>query len=218
MLNIKTFQVNPLQENCYIVSDESGECVIIDCGAYYDAEREAVANHIRQHHLSPVHLLCTHGHFDHTFGNDTIYALFGLMPEIHAADAPFIENLSDQCAAMNIGMSYDRPSPPIGHLLSDGDDIGFGSHTLRVIHTPGHSPGGVLFHCETEHVVFTGDTLFRMSVGRTDLPGGSWPQLMKSLHDKVAPLPADTIAYPGHGPATRIGDETTMNPYFTLRQ
>lgn len=119
---------------------------------------------------------------------------------------------------MNIGMSYDRPSPPIGHLLSDGDDIGFGSHTLRVIHTPGHSPGGVLFYCETEHVVFTGDTLFRMSVGRTDLPGGSWPQLMKSLHDKVAPLPADTIAYPGHGPATRIGDETTMNPYFTLRQ
>jgi glyoxylase-like metal-dependent hydrolase (beta-lactamase superfamily II) len=214
MMIIKTFEVNPLQENCYVVSDETQDCVIIDCGAYYDAERQAIVNYIRDNQLNPTHLLCTHGHFDHNFGNDTIYHTFGLKPEIHADDASMISDLTKQCEQMGLGLSFDKPSPPVGHHLEDGEDIVFGTHILKVIHTPGHSKGGVVLYCEAEKTLYTGDTLFRMSVGRTDLPGGSWGELMDSLEEKIATLPKDTTAYPGHGPKTLLSEEFSMNPYF----
>lgn len=214
MIDVKIFEVNPLQENCYVVSDDTRECVVIDCGAYFDAERKAIVNYLHEHQLRPVHLLCTHGHFDHNFGNDTIYTEYGIKPEIHADDASLIADLALQCEQMGMGSGIDCSSPPLGTPLADGDTVCFGTHTLKVIHTPGHSPGGVLFYCQEENVVFTGDTLFRMSVGRTDLPGGSWTDLIRSLHDKVASLPSETIAYPGHGPKTLIAEECRMNPYF----
>ena len=190
MMIIKTFEVNPLQENCYVVSDETQDCVIIDCGAYYDAERQAIVNYIRDNHT------------------------FGLKPEIHADDASMISDLTKQCEQMGLGLSFDKPSPPVGHHLEDGEDIVFGTHILKVIHTPGHSKGGVVLYCEAEKTLFTGDTLFRMSVGRTDLPGGSWGELMDSLEEKIATLPKDTTAYPGHGPKTLLSEEFSMNPYF----
>ena len=115
---------------------------------------------------------------------------------------------------MDIGIGYSRQSPPVGTLLADGDVITFGTHRLQVIHTPGHSLGGLCFYCAEEKVVFTGDTLFRMSVGRTDLPGGSWQELAQSLAATLAALPHDTMAYPGHGPRTLIADEVRMNPYL----
>ncbi|WP_294745850.1 MBL fold metallo-hydrolase [uncultured Prevotella sp.] len=214
MMVIKTFEVNPLQENCYVVSDDTKDCVIIDCGAYYDAERQAITNYIRGNKLTPKHLLCTHGHFDHNFGNDTIFDEFGLKPEIHADDEALIADVAHQCEMMGMGLAYYRQSPPIGHRLEDGETITFGTHSLKVIHTPGHSKGGVVFYCEAEKTLFTGDTLFRMSVGRTDLPGGSWGELMDSLEEKIATLPKDTVAYPGHGPKTLLSDEFSMNPYF----
>ena len=214
MLTIKTFPVNPLQENCYVASDDTNECVIIDCGAYYNTETQSITSYINKNHLKPVHLLCTHGHFDHAFGNDAIFDAYGLKPEIHAADAPMIADIAQQCEIMGMGLDYDRTTPPVGHLLTDGEDITFGHHTLKVIHTPGHSKGGVVFYCEAEKTLFTGDTLFRMSVGRTDLPGGSWAELMDSLEEKIATLPKDTVAYPGHGPKTLLSEEFAMNPYF----
>lgn len=213
-MNIKIFEVNPLQENCYVVSDETGEAVIIDCGALYDSERRAITAYLRDHQFKPCHLLCTHGHFDHAFGNDTIYAAYGLCPEIHGDDACLIADVGRQCEDMGMGPVYPRQSPPIGRLLTDGDIITFGSHRLQVIHTPGHSRGGVCFYCQEEQVIFTGDTLFRMSVGRTDLDGGSWQQLMESLASKIAVLPPETVVYPGHGPKTSIHDEKQMNPYL----
>ena len=115
---------------------------------------------------------------------------------------------------MGMGLGYDRPSPPLGHQLEDNEVITFGNHALKVIHTPGHSKGGVVFYCEAEKTLFTGDTLFRMSVGRTDLPGGSWAELMDSLEEKISILPKDTVVYPGHGPMTLLGEEFSMNPYF----
>ena len=214
MMTIKTFPVNPLQENCYVVSDDSKECIIIDCGAYYNTETQAIKYYIENNHLKPVHLLCTHGHFDHAFGNDAIFEGYGLKPEIHADDAPLIADIAQQCEIMGMGLDYDRETPPVGHLLTDGEEIAFGNHTLKVIHTPGHSKGGVVFYCESEKTLFTGDTLFRMSVGRTDLPGGSWTELMGSLEEKIATLPKDTVAYPGHGPKTLLAEEFSMNPYF----
>ena len=113
-----------------------------------------------------------------------------------------------------IGIDYQREVPPTGHLLKAGEIITFGTHQFTVLSTPGHTPGGVCFYCEAEKVVFTGDTLFRMSVGRTDFDRGSWEQLMKSLTTVIAHLPADTTAYCGHGPQTTIGDEFRYNPYL----
>ena len=206
MLTIKTIEVNQLQENCYIISDETLEAVIIDCGAYYDDERSAVVRYIRENGLTLRHLLCTHGHFDHVFGADTIFEEFGIAPEVHAADRDFVEDMDHQYRDM-LGVSYPRASVKAARLLADGDIVTFGSHKLTVIHTPGHSRGSVVFYCAEEHVAFTGDTLFRMGYGRTDLPGGSWLQLQQSLRLLATTLPPDTKIYPGHGPATVMAHE-----------
>ena len=213
MLNIQRFEVNPVQENCYVVSDETREAAVIDCGAFFDEERKAVVNYIKENGLTLRHVLCTHAHFDHIFGLDTLFEEFGIKPRLHPADRQIYDGMRQQVAAF-FGTSYDKKMPPLGDDLSDGELISLGNSELKVLHTPGHSPGSVLFYCESEKILFAGDTLFRMSVGRTDLQGGSWQQLMHSLHHVVAVLPQDVKVFTGHGPATTIGDETHMNPYF----
>jgi len=213
MINIQRFEVNPLQENCYVVSDDSRECVIIDCGAYYDEESIAIDNYLRKQQLKPVHLLATHGHLDHNFGNAHLFRQYGLKVEICAGDQQLVERLPQQAAAL-FGMEISDDQPPVGRLLNDGDTITFGQHTLQVIQTPGHSHGSCLFYCKEEGVVFSGDTLFRMSIGRTDFPEGSWQQMEQSLAKIAGTLPKDTVVYPGHGPQTTIADELQYNPYL----
>ena len=212
-MNIQRFEVNPLQENCYVVRDDSRECVIIDCGAYYDEESIAIDNYLRKQQLKPVHLLATHGHLDHNFGNVHLFKQYGLKVEICAGDQQLVERLPQQAAAL-FGMEISDDQPPVGRLLSDGDSITFGQHTLQVIATPGHSHGSCLFYCKEEGVVFSGDTLFRMSIGRTDFPEGSWQQMEQSLAKIAGTLPKDTVVYPGHGPQTTIADELQYNPYL----
>lgn len=212
MIEIKTFVCNMLQENCYVVSDDTRECVIIDCGAYYEEERRAIVDYIRGQQLTPKHLLATHGHLDHHFGNNTIYDAFGLQPEVHSGDEQMMSHLERQAASL-YGMRLDYEMPPVGHILEDGEQVTFGNHTWRVIATPGHSRGCVCFFDESEHVLFSGDTLFRGSIGRTDFQGGSMLQIIQSLR-MLAQLPDDTRVYCGHGPATTIGDELRMNPYM----
>jgi len=212
MLNIRPFVCNMLQENCFIVNDETSEAVIIDCGAYFEDERQAIVSYIRNNHLKPRHLLCTHGHFDHCFGNDTIWHEFGLQPEV-ASEDEWLMDISRQMHDM-MGVDYPGEVPPIGRFLNKDDTITFGSHSLKVLPTPGHTPGGVCFYCQEEKVVFTGDTLFHQSIGRTDFDRGSWNQLMDSLKTVVAKLPADTTVYCGHGPKTTIGTELSCNPYL----
>ena len=201
-----------LQENTYIVSDETREAVIIDCGAYYDAERTAIVDYLTSNQLKPVHLLCTHGHFDHNFGNDTIWHTFGLKPEVAAEDEGMME-LKTMFKELT-GADYLGDIPPVGRLLAAGECISFGTHQLKVLPTPGHSRGSVTFYCEAEHAAFTGDTLFRMSIGRTDFEGGSWSDMSHSLKKVLAVLPADTTVYPGHGEPTTIGYELQYNPYM----
>lgn len=213
MLSVKTFICNMLQENTYIVSDETLECVIIDCGAFYEEEQKAITRYIETEGLKPVHLLATHGHFDHNFGNDAIYKTYGLKVEIAAEDEPLVEDIPGQFEAM-IGMRLNRQYPGIGRRFEPDEKIRFGNHELKVLKTPGHSRGGVVFYCEKEHTVFTGDTLFKMSVGRTDFDGGSYQQMMDSLMNVLAIMPAETTVYSGHGPKTTIGDEVRYNPYL----
>ena len=213
MLNIKIFMCNLLQENTYVVSDDTKECVIIDCGAYYEEERTAIVQYIKEEELTPKHLLCTHGHFDHNFGIDTIFQAFGLRAEIAAEDDYLVNDLNGQFMDI-VGAPLRREFPKAGRFFEPDEIIRFGHHELKVLKTPGHTPGGVVFYCEEEKVVFSGDTLFRMSIGRTDFKGGSYEGLMNSLKNVMAKLPADTVVYSGHGPKTVIGEELRYNPYL----
>ena len=213
MLKIKRFTCNMLAENCYVASDETKEAVIIDCGALYDEEATAIFNYIASEGLKPTQLLCTHGHFDHCMGNGMIYRKYGLMPEIHSEDKYLLDTMISQTKDF-LGVSLPLEVPPVGKLLSDKDTITFGNHSLKTLHTPGHTPGGVVFYCEEENVAFSGDTLFRMSIGRTDFEKGSYTDMMNSLQNVLAKLPSDTKICPGHGPETIIGDEIRYNPYM----
>ncbi|MCI1685506.1 MAG: MBL fold metallo-hydrolase [Prevotella sp.] len=212
MMNIQKFECNMIQENCYIVSDETGECIIIDCGAYYEEERQAVVNYIKDHKLVPRHLIVTHGHLDHNFGNNTIFQTFGLKLEVAEGDAHLMETLKTQAAKYyQVKLDYDFPA--VDHYFKQDEKIRFGSHEFSIIETPGHSKGSVTFYCEAEHVAFTGDTLFKHSIGRTDFPGGSMFLMIQSLR-KLAQLPDNTIVLPGHGDQTSIGEEVSHNPYM----
>ncbi|MCI5711063.1 MAG: MBL fold metallo-hydrolase [Prevotella sp.] len=212
MLNIQKFVCNMIQENCYVVSDETKECIIVDCGAYYEEERRAIVDYIRHNQLTPKHLVATHGHIDHNFGNNTIYEAFGLKPEVEADDEQLINMLPQQAQAI-AGVELDYKMPPVGKYLRETDTISFGSHTFTLLHTPGHTPGGVFYYCKEEKVAFSGDTLFRGSIGRTDLPGGNSFLIIQSLR-MIAQLPDDTTILPGHGQQTTIGYELRSNPYM----
>ena len=214
MINIKTFAFNLLQENTYVVSDDTLECVIIDCGAYYDDERRAITDYISSQGLKPVHLLATHGHWDHNLGIDTIYQTYGLRVEAAKEDEFIISDIPHNFQSI-IGAPLRREYPAVGRFFTPDEVIRFGHHSLQVLKTPGHSPGSVVFYCAEEHTAFTGDTLFRMSVGRTDFDGGSYTQLMSSLANVLAKLPADTVILPGHGPQSTIDYELRYNPYLT---
>ncbi len=213
MLNIQTFVCNMIQENCYVVSDETQECVIIDCGAFYESEQAAIKDYIEQNNLRPVHLLATHGHIDHNFGNKFVEDTWGLRVEVHAADEPLMTSLPMQAATI-CGLQMEPSAfAPVGKYLKSDDIISFGSHRFSLIETPGHTPGGVFFYCQEEASAFSGDTLFRNSIGRSDLPGGSMFMLIQSLR-MVSQLPDDTKIYAGHGGPTTIGQEVATNPYL----
>jgi glyoxylase-like metal-dependent hydrolase (beta-lactamase superfamily II) len=201
-----------IQENCYVVNDDSKECVIVDCGAYYEEERKAIVTYIRNNHLTPKHLIVTHGHIDHNFGNNTIKDEFGLSPEVSSLDKKFMDSLKEQAISL-LGLSLDYDMPAVGKYLSESDVIEFGTHRFTIISTPGHTPGGVFFYCEEEHIAFSGDTLFHKSIGRTDFEGGSMFQIIQSLRN-IAQLPDNTIILPGHGERTTIGVELQENPFM----
>ena len=213
MFNIQRFICNPLQENCYVVSDDTKECVIIDCGTYYDEENAALDSYIRDNQLKPVHLLATHGHLDHNFGDVRLFHAYSLKVEICAEDQDMVEHLPEQAKTL-FGMDISDERPQTGRLLKDGDTVTFGSHTLHVFRTPGHSHGSCLFYCKEENIAFTGDTLFRMSIGRTDFAEGSWADMDQSLHRIARELPAVTKLLPGHGPETTMADELKYSPYL----
>ena len=212
MLNIVRFVCNPIQENTYVMSDETNECVIVDCGAFFPEERKAIVDYIRSNHLVPKHLIATHGHIDHNFGNNTMFEEFGLQPEVHADEAQLMDTLPEQAESFcNITLDYELPA--VGRFLSANDKICFGSHTFTILETPGHTPGSVFYYCKEENVAFSGDTLFHNSVGRTDIPGGSMFLLIQSLR-AISQLPDETQILPGHGDYTTMGKEQTSNPYL----
>lgn len=214
MLNIQRFICNPLRENTYIVSDESKECVIIDCGAYYEPEKEAIREYIKSNGLMPKHNIATHGHVDHHLGDKFIFDTWGLKPEVATADQTFIKRMPEQAQAIcGLEGLTDDDFVSVGRCLDGNDTIDYGNHSFTILETPGHSPGGLTFYCENEKVAFTGDTLFRGSIGRTDFEGGSMFLMVMSLR-MLSQLPDNVRVFPGHGPETTIGLEVAGNPYL----
>ena len=212
-LKIQRFVCNPFQENCFVVSDETNEGVIIDCGAYFAEERKAIVDYVEKEGIRLKHLLGTHGHVDHHFGDDTIYSKYGLRPEVSAKDEYLQSKLNEQSLTF-CGQPLGYEMPPVGKYLSDNDVIEFGSHRFTIIPTPGHTPGSVFFYCKEENIAFSGDTLFRMSIGRTDFELGNYDDIIVSLQSLSNHMPLDTTIFPGHGPQTTLGDEVKCNPYF----
>lgn len=214
MLQVKTFEVNPLGENCHVVYDETtGRAAIIDAGAYTAEERRRIDTFLAETDLQVDHLLLTHAHFDHLFGVDHLSRRLGLAPRCHEADMPLYATAAEQML-MFMHRDMGLTLPEAGTPLLEGDRLPVGTESLCVIHTPGHTPGGICFYAETSGMLFTGDSLFRRSVGRCDLPGGNGQTLLRSLRQKVLTLPAATRVFPGHGPQTTVGEEISQNPWF----
>ncbi|ULB33875.1 MULTISPECIES: MBL fold metallo-hydrolase [Proteiniphilum] len=212
-MKIKTFEFNPLGVNTYVLSDETKECVVIDAACFYADEKEILLNYLFDHDFVVKHLLNTHLHFDHIFGVNTLASQFELTLECHKADEFLLNDIPGQLRLFGIPNSNSNYKPEIGNYLNDQDIIAFGNQSLKVIHTPGHSPGSVVFYSEDAGCVFSGDALFYTSIGRTDLPGGSYDELLDSIHSKLFSLPDETVVYCGHGPATTIGFEKKNNSF-----
>jgi hydroxyacylglutathione hydrolase len=203
---------SPIEVNTYIITEPSGTCAVIDCGCYNRHEFDALVQFIDKNNLKPVLLLNTHCHLDHIFGNKLFLEKYGIGMLCHPLEE---ENRIDAVPHSKLfGLSMETPPEPAGHL-SDGDEVTFGNVRFSVLYVPGHTRGGIAFHSIEAGVVFTGDTLFSGSIGRTDLPGGDYETIIHSIKTRLFTLPPLTVVYPGHGEATTIETELKTNPYFT---
>jgi len=210
-MNIYRLVFNPIEVNTYVLADHSGECAIIDCGCYENDEFNKLTYLIAEKNLKPVLLLNTHCHLDHIFGNKLVLEKYKIGAFCHEDEDYNRKNTVN--VALLFGLIMEIPPEPAAYL-TDGQKISFGKTGLTAIHVPGHSAGSLVFYCEDDNVVFTGDALFAGSIGRTDLPGGNYETLMNSISDKLFTLPSNTVVYPGHGDETSIGAEIRSNPYF----
>ena len=203
---------SPIEVNTYVLADRSGDCAIIDCGCYDQDESEEFAAFIKKKNLNPVLLINTHCHLDHIFGNKFILEKY----KLKALSSEFDEmnRINSVQQAHLFGLTMDDPSEP-GEFIIDNQVITFGTTELIALHVPGHSPGSMAFYSEKNGCVFTGDALFSGSIGRTDLQGGNFKTLIKSIKNKLFVLPSSTIVYPGHGTETTIETEMRSNPYFS---
>lgn len=203
---------SPIEVNTYILVDDSGDCAIIDCGCYDKLESERLEDFINDKSINPVLLLNTHCHLDHVFGNRFIHERYGLRTYSNKLDE--MNRKSAKKHALLFGLTMDDPPEPAG-FIEDNQKITFGSTELVALHVPGHTTGSLAFYSEKNNCVFTGDALFSGSIGRTDLPGGDYDSLIKSIKNKLLVLPPSTIVYPGHGNETTIQKEMKSNPYLS---
>jgi hydroxyacylglutathione hydrolase len=206
---IKKLPVGPIMANCFVVGcDQTLEAAVIDPGD----EAQRILRVLAEAKLTVKQIINTHGHFDHVGANRRMQEATGAPILIHALDAPMLSQLSRSAAAW--GMSAED-SPPPDRTIDEGDTIRFGTITFQVIHTPGHTPGGVSLLADGR--LFVGDTLFAGSVGRTDFPGGDFNTLKSSIQKKLFALPDDVQVFTGHGPETTIGEEKRQNPFVGMR-
>ncbi len=206
-LRVSVMEVGPLMVNAYIVEEPvSKKAIVIDPGD----DGEALLDEIRARGLSVEKILLTHGHFDHVGAVRILREKTGALVHLHAADAGRMATARRQ--GLMFGLSVDDPPAP-DVIVAEGDRVGLGGYAFAVLHTPGHTPGCVSYLCG--EIAFVGDLIFAGSIGRTDLPGGSYERLLQSVREKIFVLPDDTVLFPGHGPSTTVGEEKRSNPFFT---
>ena len=205
-MNYETVIVGALETNCYLVyCPETLECAVVDPGA----EAERIFRLIAEKGFHPIVILNTHGHVDHVGANKDVKDKFNIPLSIHSSDSAMLESVHQFEISFLIGA---KASPSADNFLKDGDKIKIGKSYLKVIHTPGHSPGSVSFL--GDGFILSGDTLFNGGVGRTDLPGGSWDTLVSTIKNKILIMPEETTVLTGHGPPTTVGQEKEANPFI----
>ena len=210
-MQIVKFVFNPIQENTYVVWDETKECIIIDAGNLSAREDRVLAEFIEEQGLKPVMAVNTHCHFDHILGVEFLKMTYGVPFAASSADLELLK--SGRASGAMFGMELGALPENIDVDLATTEEVKFGNTALRVIATPGHTPGCVSLYHEESKSLFTGDTLFRESIGRTDLPGGDYPTIMQSILNKILPLGDEVVVYPGHGDKSNIGHESMYNPF-----
>lgn len=216
MLKVKVFAVNPFREAMYVLSDDTKECIIIDCGVQTELEKERLGGYIESKSLKPVMALNTHCHVDHVLGISYLKKQYNIPFYASEYDAELLVGATSH--AMMYGIEVDEPIVSnIDNDLSKLETITFGNTTIEVIPTPGHSKGSVSFFHRESGFLFTGDTLFKGSIGRTDLQGGDYSELMTSIITRIIPLAEEVnvTVYPGHGDHTTIAEELMSNPFIT---
>jgi len=212
MIEIKKFTFNPIQENTFVLYDETHECIIVDAGCYFDDEKEELDRFIAENKLKPVLLANTHCHFDHILGVNYCRYKYKIDFYIPEGEQIMVQHAVDQGDAFGVPA---EPVEPADGELKEGDKIKFGHSALEIIKADGHSPGGLVFHHPNQKFLLAGDVLFHGSIGRTDLPGGSYENLVNNIRGKLLKLPPETTVYCGHGPETTIGFEKENNPFLT---
>lgn len=212
MLTVQIFTFSPIQENTYVIYNEHRNCIIFDPGCYDEEEKQTLAGFIAQNGLQPVQLVNTHCHLDHIFGNQFVCQTYGLIPCFHPKEDEMFK-LAPSSGLM-YGLPFEMYSGPVKHL-KEGETLTLNEDTFSILFTPGHSPGSLSFYSATNGFVISGDALFNGSIGRTDLPGGNYDQLIQSIKSQLLTLPEDTLVYSGHGPVTTIGAEKKHNPFLT---
>ncbi|MFI3303201.1 MAG: MBL fold metallo-hydrolase [Rikenellaceae bacterium] len=210
-MNIASLVFNPVQENTYILWDSTNECVIVDAGNSTDRENTALENFIKERGLKPVMAINTHGHFDHAMGVEFVRRRFDVPFAMSSKDNYLLESAKE--GSVIYGMRIGAMPTTIDIDLDTTEELSFGETTLKVIKTPGHTPGHISLYDAKSKVLLTGDTLFRESIGRTDLPGGDYVSLMNSITKVIIPLGDEVAVYPGHSEETTIGHECLYNPF-----
>lgn len=210
-MKIATLQFNPIQENTYVVWDDTLECAVIDAGNSNARENAALENFITSNGLKPVVAINTHGHFDHVLGVEFLKQRYEIPFALSSKDQFLLDNASTSGSVFGVQIGA---MPKVDLDLDAMDEVRFGHTALQVIKTPGHTPGHVALYEPESKALFTGDTLFRESIGRTDLPGGDYSWIMRSILDNLLPLGDTVRVYPGHGPETTLGHETLYNPFI----
>jgi hydroxyacylglutathione hydrolase len=210
-MNVHRLTFNDFAENTYILSDDTGECVIVDPGCSNDAERHQLDTFIANNHLSPSILINTHGHIDHIYGLNYVHEKYGLDLHIHQGEKVVID-MAPQIGQM-YGIPFDKVDIPMHHI-DENSTVKFGATLLEIFFTPGHSPASVCFFHRESGQLIVGDVLFQGSIGRTDLPGGDYDTLIGSIVDNLFSLSDEVLVYPGHGPETTIGVERASNPFL----
>lgn len=213
MLHITRFVFNPLQENTYLLHDDAGECTIIDPGCYDRDEQAELVSFIENKQLKVTQLVNTHGHVDHVLGNAFVKRTFGVKLAMHKIEEAVLRAV--KVYAPHYGFfNYEETEPDM--FLEAGATLKVGTESLQILFVPGHSPGHLAFYHKEQKVVIGGDVLFYNSIGRTDLPGGNYDTLIRSIHEQLFTLPDDVTVYPGHGMETTVGYEKRTNPFCAV--